>query len=361
MAQNQGVTNQIFPKIDAVAKKNKQMAIMLVASATAFGGFFTMYALRQHKNKVQAESTQQNQNQSHDTSAASIPAVAPSSFDNFPDYIKQVDEKAKRQPQSQRNGSNQIGNQNVNSIINDQKMDEAARTSKLEPDGVKDELKRQREQEEAEDSEVYLGTRKKAARSPYEVLQGTYIPAVLETGLNSDLAGYASAVVRQNVYDSISGSYLLIPKGTRIFGKYENKVAYGQKRLLIDWNRLIFADGSSISIKGMPGTDRSGYSGFQDEVDNHFSSLMSGAILMTIIGAGAQLSQPQSSSGLTPSPSQAMGQTFAAQAGNNIANIAGQVVQKNLNISPTITVRPGYQFNIIVNKDMILEPYDNDN
>ena len=102
-------------------------------------------------------------------------------------------------------------------------------------------------------------------------MAGTFIPAVLETGLNSDLPGYSTAVVRQNVYDTVTGTFLLIPKrNKKIFGKYESKLLMDKKRLLLNWNRLIFQMAQIISIKGMPGTDKEGYSGFADQVDNHF-------------------------------------------------------------------------------------------
>ena len=286
----------------------------------------------------------------------------------MPDYIDQnkkreVSTQAVQNQEAPKQASHtteDIGNTDI-AQINDKQLNAAANVSPIAPEKANQQIKNSLAQREAEDDEIYLGTRKKAPRSPYQVMAGTFIPATLQTALNSELAGYATAVVRQNVYDSITGTYLLIPKGTKIFGKYDSKVAYGQKRLLLTWNRLIYSDGSSISLKGMQGTDKEGFSGFSDQVDNHMASLLSGAILMSIIGAGAQLSQPQTAAGTTPSQNEMVGQVIAGQAGNQIANITGQVVQKNLNISPTIMIRSGYEFNIIVNKDMILEPYTEDN
>lgn len=348
--------NQIFPKSNVITSKDKVVFFVIGFAAVGFLG--STFALNFMSNNTQNDAEKQPRKQI--LSQANVPATSPTNFKNIPDYIDQS--RAKKQDNINNNQQkNSIGDRDVNSLLNEKQLDAAAQTSNPEPERVNQQLKAQATERAAEDDEIYLGSKKKDAKSPYEVIAGTFIPAVLETGLNSDLPGYVTAVVRQNVYDTVSGSYLLIPKGTRIFGKYESKVAYGQQRLLLNWNRLIFANGASISLKGMPGTDKEGYSGFADEVDNHFANLLSGAIFMSVIGAGAQLSQPQTASGVTPSQNEMIGQTMAGQAGSQIANIAGQVVQKNMNVSPTITIRPGYEFNIIVNKDMVLEPISQDN
>ena len=350
--------NQIIEKVNGFTSKDKVLMVTIMIAAVGFLGITFVSNFSSASSK---EDKKNLQSQDKSRSGYSVASSSPASFDNIPDYIRQIDSTQPTQPSSVRenpriNSKSNIGNQDVGSIVNEKQLDAAAQSSNTEPNAVTQQLKAQESARAAEDSEIYLGSKKKAPQSPYEVIAGTYIPATLETGLNSELAGYASAVTRQNVFDTVTGTFLLIPKGTRIFGKYENKVAYGQRRLLISWNRLIFSDGSSISIKGMPGTDKEGYSGFHDEVDNHLANLFSGAILLSIIGAGAQLSQPQTASGVTPSPSEAMGQTFAAQTGNQLSSISGQIVKKNMDISPTINIRPGYEFNIIVNKDMILEP-----
>lgn len=348
--------NQIITKVKGFTGKDKFLMVSIIIAAVGFLGVtfasnFSSSPSKEEKDKPQSQNKSQT--------GASVSSSAPTSFNSIPDYIEQIDTKkqvASGRLNSKINPKSNIGDQEVGSIINEKQLDAAAQSSNTEPNTVTQQLKTQEAARAVEDDEIYLSSKKKGPKSPYEVIAGTYIPATLETGLNSELAGYASAVTRQNVFDTVTGTYLLIPKGTRIFGKYENKVAYGQQRLLINWNRLIFSDGSSISIKGMPGTDKEGYSGFHDVVDNHLANLFSGAILLSIIGAGAQLSQPQTTSGVTPSPREAMGQTFAAQTGNQLSSISGQIVQKNMDVAPTITIRPGYEFNIVVNKDMILEP-----
>lgn len=358
-----GNKNQIIPKIKAITNKDKIIFFIVATAAVGFlGATFASNFMSSHTQD------DGNQKQKDLVSQANIPSSSNTNYNNIPDYIEQ--NNSKKSDSSNSNTSvnqpisetqkNKIGDMDVNSI-NAKQLEAAALTSNPEPERVNQQLKASAAEKAVEDEEIYLGTRKKAAKSPYEVMAGTFIPATLETGLNSELPGYSTALVRQNVYDTVTGTFLLIPKGTRILGKYESKVAYGQKRLLLNWNRLIFSDGASITIKGMPGTDKEGYSGFADQVDNHFANLLSGAILMSVIGAGAQLSQPQTASGVTPSQNEVVGQTIAGQAGTQIANIAGQVVQKNMNVSPTITIRPGYEFNIIVNKDMILEPISSDN
>ena len=352
--------NIIFTPVKVVSNKNKIWTFAALTGAIGLLG--VTFAANVVSNKSQADKAKQQEKQYQIGTAASVSSSAQTSFNSIPDYIQQIDaQKQSFSGSPDANSKKNLGDQDVNSISNEKQLEAGALIANPEPQKVSQDLKAQEAARAAEDDEIYLGSKKKAPKSPYEVISGTYIPATLETGLDSDLAGYASAVTRQNVFDTVTGTYLLIPKGTRIFGKYENKVAYGQQRLLINWNRLIFSDGSSISIKGMPGTDKEGYSGFHDEVDNHLANLFSGAILLSIIGAGAQLSQPQTASGVTPSPSEAMGQTFAAQTGNQLSSISGQVVQKNMNISPTITIRPGYEFNIVVNRDMILEPISQEN
>lgn len=285
--------NKIIEKVKGFTSKDKFLITAIIIAAVGFLGLtfasnFSSIPSKEEKNKPQSQNKSQ--------SGASVPASSPTSFNHIPDYIEQINTQKQASTgglNTKTNAKGNIGDQDVNSIINEKQLDAAAQSANTEPNTVSQQLKAQEALRTTEDEEIYLSNKKKGPKSPYEVMAGTYIPATLETGLNSDLAGYASAVTRQNVFDTVTGSYLLIPKGTRIFGKYENKVAYGQQRLLINWNRLIFSDGSSISIKGMPGTDKEGYSGFHDTVDNHLANLFAGAILLSIIGSGAQLSQPQ--------------------------------------------------------------------
>lgn len=203
----------------------------------------------------------------------------------------------------------------------------------------------------------YLPTRVTLPKSPYEVKAGTIIPATLIKGINSDLPGQMTAQVRNNVYDTVTGKYLLIPQGTTIIGLYNSEVTYGQERVQVIWKRLIFPNGQSLNILGMPGTDVSGYSGFNDQVNNHYVKIFGSTILMSALAAGAQLSQPQQARDPFAPPT--VGQTLAQSLGTNIANTGNALLAKNLGIQPTLVIRPGFKFNVEVTQDAIFpQPYN---
>lgn len=198
----------------------------------------------------------------------------------------------------------------------------------------------------------YLPYRKEAALSPFEIKQGTVIPGIMITGINSDLPGQIIGQVSQNVFDSVSGKSLLIPQGTKIVGSYDSFVAVGQERAMVAWRRLIFPDGMSIELINMPGADQGGYSGLNDQVNNHYMKIFGSAIMLSLVSAGYQISQPQSG-GNFPSNQD----IIAAEVGRQFSQVSGELIRRNMQIQPTIEIRPGYRFNIMVNKDMILEPY----
>jgi type IV secretory pathway VirB10-like protein len=192
--------------------------------------------------------------------------------------------------------------------------------------------------------------------SPYELHAGSVIPAVLLTGINVDLPGTIVAQVRNDVFDSVAGRYVLVPSGTRLVGTYDNRIVQGQRRVLVAWTRLLYPDGSSLDLSGMPGADQAGYAGFGASVDEHLHKVFTSALLLSIIGAGAQLSQPQQSSSLYAAPS--IGQTIAGALGQQIGNTSIQLTQRQLEIPPTLQVPPGYLFNVLVNRDIVLTtPY----
>jgi type IV secretory pathway VirB10-like protein len=198
----------------------------------------------------------------------------------------------------------------------------------------------------------YLSQSLAGPGSPYEVKAGTIIPTSLITGMNSDLPGQVVGQVRENVYDTVSGNYLLIPQGSRLLATYDSAVTFGQERVLVCWNRLIRPDGSSIPLECMPGVDLSGQAGFADQVDNHWWRIITGVALGTLVSATAQRSQGDVS-GYNPT----VPQLWAANAGGAV-NQAGQAItQKNLAIQPTIKIRPGFSVNVIVTKDIVLAPY----
>ena len=194
-----------------------------------------------------------------------------------------------------------------------------------------------------------------AALGKYEVKSGWLIPAVLEQELNSDLPGMIRALVRENVYDSVTGQYLLIPAGSTLIGMYNSHVGYGQDALQAVWNRIIFPDGSSLRLGAFEGDDSQGAAGYRDQVDNHWARLFSGALLTSLFAMGVQLSQGQNSSVLQ---SQSVGQQAGAAVGQQVGQLGVEVTRRNLNIQPTIRIRPGYRFFVRVEKDILFKgPY----
>jgi len=188
--------------------------------------------------------------------------------------------------------------------------------------------------------------------SPYELMAGTIIPGLLLTGINSDLPGQIVGQVSQNVFDTVTGQQLLIPQGTKLIGVYDSRIAYGQGRALIVWTRLILPSGASINLEGMPGVDLSGYAGLTDHVDNHYWRLLGGVVLGSFLGAAEQIAQGGSSS-TNPNFAQ-----LATQGAAQNANQAGQqLTRKDLNIQPTLEIRPGYRFNVFVTKNIVLQAY----
>jgi type IV secretion system protein VirB10 len=201
-------------------------------------------------------------------------------------------------------------------------------------------------------SAEYLEKAVSPPRSPFEVKAGTVIPTVLISGINSDLPGQVVAQVRENVFDTVSGNHLLIPQGSRLLAAYDSMVAWGQERVLVCWNRLIRPDGSSIALDCMPGTDLAGYAGFADEADNHWWKIISGALFSSVLAATAQRSQGDVT-GLQPT----FPQVWASNAAGQINQAGQQLTQKNLQVQPTITVRPGFSVNVLVTKDIVIDPY----
>ena len=188
-----------------------------------------------------------------------------------------------------------------------------------------------------------------AAPSTFAVMAGSIIPASLVTGLNSDVPGATIGQVTENVYDTVTGDHLLIPQGTRLFGKYDSVVAFGQKRALVVWTRVILPNGNSIVIENLPATDVAGYAGLEDEVDFHTWQMLKGVALATLIGVGTQLSIGNDESDLVKALRESMQQT---------TNRAGQrLVERQLDVQPTITVRPGWPLSVVVSKDLVLKPY----
>lgn len=196
-----------------------------------------------------------------------------------------------------------------------------------------------------------------APRTPYELRAGFVLPATLISGINSDLPGQIMAQVAQGVYDTPTGKHLLIPQGARLVGSYSSDVAYGQPRVLVAWQRIVFPDGKAMDIGAMPGADSAGYAGFNDQVNNHYLRLFASAFLMSGVTAGVTYSQRQNQANNangTPSASSALSEALGQQLGQ----VTAQLIAKNLSIAPTLEIRPGYRFNVVVTKDMTFsKPY----
>ena len=192
---------------------------------------------------------------------------------------------------------------------------------------------------------------------PYSLQTTFVIPATLISGINSTLPGKIFGQVNQNVYDTATGKYMLIPQGTKLEGVYSSDVAYGQASLLVAWQRLVFPDGKTMDIGAMPGSNGAGYAGFSDQVNNHYVRLFGSAIIMSAITAGVALSQSRNQiAGTFGAPT--TNTVLSAALGQQLGRVTSQLISKNMNISPTLEIRPGYRFNVTVIKDMVFgKPY----
>ena len=209
------------------------------------------------------------------------------------------------------------------------------------------------EQQKADD---YLRSTRTAPLSTYEIKAGWEIPAVLEQSLNSDLPGDIKALVTSGVFDTATGRYLLIPQGSRLVGKYDSRVAYGQDGVQVVWDRIIFPDASSVDINGMVGLDSHGNSGLRYDVDHHYKRLFGFAALTSAFSAAFDLSQRNTQSALT-SPS--VSNTATASVGRDMSETGAQITRRNLNVQPTIKVPVGYKFTVRVNRDILFDaPYE---
>jgi len=188
--------------------------------------------------------------------------------------------------------------------------------------------------------------------SPFVVQAGTIIPAALITGVRSDLPGQITAQVLENIFDSPTGRAKLIPQGARLIGIYDSQVAFGQSRVLLVWTRLIMPNGRSIVLERQQGADAGGYSGLEDEVDNHWAELFKAALLSTVLGVGAELGSGADSGSNTD-----ILQALRLGAANSLNQTGQQITRRNLNIQPTLTIKPGFPVRVIVNRDLVLEPY----
>ena len=187
-----------------------------------------------------------------------------------------------------------------------------------------------------------------APASPFVLQAGAVIPAALITGIRSDLPGQITAQVTESIYDSPTGRVLLVPQGTRIIGQYDNSVQFGQRRVLLVWNRLIFPNGRSIVLERQPGADSQGYAGLEDGVDYHWWDLAKAAGLSTLLAVGAELAT---------SDEDRLIRAIRDGSQDTINQAGQQIIQRQLQVAPTLTIRPGFPVRMIVTRDLVLEPY----
>ena len=199
-------------------------------------------------------------------------------------------------------------------------------------------------------NQIYNSGELESPRSPYQVMAGTLIPATLVTGLNSDLPGQVIGQVTENIYDTVTGRHLLIPQGAKLIGSYESRNSFGDTRAFVTWSRLIFPNGNSIVLDDLGAVDGQGQTGLRDKVDAHTGKVIKASVLSSILGIGAELASDDDDRIIRA----------LQNSGQQTVNIAGQrMVDRSLNVEPTITIRPGWRFSVLVSRDLILKPYHN--
>jgi type IV secretory pathway VirB10-like protein len=197
------------------------------------------------------------------------------------------------------------------------------------------------------DDDIYNPHGIESPASPFQLMAGSLISASLVTGINSDLPGTVIAQVTQPVYDSISGNHLLIPQGSRLIGRYQSEISFGQSRALLVWDRILFPDGRSIRISE-PGADTAGAAGLSDRTDNHWNKVLAAAGLATILGMGAEFGKDDDG----------LERAIRRGFGDSISDAGQRVVDRNLAIQPTLRIRPGWPVRILVTRDIIFEPFE---
>ncbi|MND74971.1 Type IV secretion system protein virB10 [compost metagenome] len=199
------------------------------------------------------------------------------------------------------------------------------------------------------DRRTVSASRVQEKASPYIVQAGTVISAALITGVKSDLPGQITAQVTEHVYDSPTGSHLLIPQGSRLIGQYDSQVAFGQSRVLLVWNRLIMPDGTSIVLERLQGTDPQGFSGLEDGVDYHWGRLFKAATLSTLLGIGTEIGSSNDENEIA--------KAIRESAQDTASDVGQQIVRRQLSIQPTLTIRPGFPVRVIVQRDLLMQSY----
>ncbi|MBO6756401.1 MAG: TrbI/VirB10 family protein [Roseibium sp.] len=215
-----------------------------------------------------------------------------------------------------------------------------------EPDAIE---RRQAFLDQPVDRRITSGERLADPASPYVLQAGSVIPAALVTGLRSDLPGQITAQVTQHIYDSPTGRFLLVPQGARLIGEYDSRVAFGQRRVLLVWTRMILPNGRSIVLERQPGADEAGYAGLEDGVDYHWGQLLRAAGLATILNIGLEFGQDEDDE---------IAEAIRDGAQDTVGRAGDEIVRRQLTVPPTLTIRPGFPVRVMVTRDLILEPYE---
>lgn len=272
-----------------------------------------------------------------------------------PDPRVQAEEAARQRAQQERdaarmsgvflggNGGN-AGTAPAPSVI---LPDQAAQPSQQASAAQGDQAGRRAFMAQASNQRTVSAERLTAPPSPNIVQAGSIIPAALITGIRSDLPGQITAQVTQNVYDSPTGRILLIPQGARLIGEYDSEITAGQTRVLLAWDRLIMPDGRSIVLERQPGADGAGFAGLQDRVNQHWGNLLRAAAVSTLLGVGAELGA-DSEDDLT--------RALRRGSQDTINQTGQQIVRRQLNVQPTLTIRPGHPLRVVITRDLVLEP-----
>jgi type IV secretion system protein VirB10 len=184
--------------------------------------------------------------------------------------------------------------------------------------------------------------------SRYIVQAGSVIAAALITGIRSDLPGEITAQVTENVYDSPTGKFVLIPQGARLIGQYDSQISFGQSRVLLAWTRIIMPNGTSIVLERQPGADSAGYAGLEDDVDYHWGNLLKAAAISTLLGISSEL---------VLNSNNAVVEALRTGTENTVNQTGQTLVSRQLNVQPTLTIRPGFPVRVVVNRDLIFVPY----
>ncbi len=204
-------------------------------------------------------------------------------------------------------------------------------------------------------NDLVLSNQLESPKTPFALMQGTVIQAILLTGINSELPGQITAQITRDIADSIQGKYLLIPRGSKLLGQYSSNASFGATRVFLGFNRIIFPNGQSLNIGAVPGQSTDGYAGFDADVDNHYFKIISNCLLLSSITAATDTYQ---ASHLDANGNLKRSSTGVNVLGNNVSNALSNLIEKHVNLSPTLNVKPGYTFTISLTQDIFFNsPY----